>query len=191
MTRDQRSNPTSLHGRPSRNGAACAAIAVGVPELGPNGQTQTVTMPGNPDRLDPCRQPAGQNPPAFNAHSLGGAASGLAQHVFRSPARIQLRSPNAEACAPRRQTKNAVRYIGHFSWDSPSIHKVESAGPGTVGLYRAANPSWDVSPNRRQKSGPSIVTRPQVWRRGFSAGTIRWQIVNNGLDANFIGSEIT
>jgi hypothetical protein len=132
-----------------------------------------------------------KDPPAFNAHSLGGAASGLAQHVFRSPARIQLRSPNAEACAPRRQTKNAVRYIGHFSWDSPSIHKVESAGPGTVGLYRAANPSWDVSPNRRQKSGPSIVTRPQVWRRGFSAGTIRWQIVNNGLDANFIGSEIT
>jgi hypothetical protein len=47
---------------------------------------------------------------AFNTHSLGGGGSGLAQHVFRSPARIQQRIPNGRVCAPRRQAKNALRY---------------------------------------------------------------------------------
>jgi hypothetical protein len=62
-------------------------------------------------RCSECSDDASAKHPApFNAHSRGGTKGGLAQHVFRSPARIQLSSFRGEACAPRRQAKNAVRY---------------------------------------------------------------------------------
>jgi hypothetical protein len=60
MTQDQRSNRVSLNFRPGRNGAACAATTIGVPEQGPNPRILTAMMPGKPDRLDPCLQPIGR-----------------------------------------------------------------------------------------------------------------------------------
>ena len=49
---------------------------------------------------------------AFNAHSPGGG-SGLARPVFRSPARFSnLGALGRQACAPRRQAKNAAVIMG-------------------------------------------------------------------------------
>jgi hypothetical protein len=47
---------------------------------------------------------------AITAHSSGVGGSGLVQHVFRSPARIQFWSPAKQNRAPRRQAKNALHY---------------------------------------------------------------------------------
>src|SRR3954463_4240717 len=58
----------------------------------------------------PDRAPTG-DPPAFNAHSRCGPGSGLAQHVFRLPARLPAAKPRGETSTPRRQPKNAVRYV--------------------------------------------------------------------------------
>ena len=69
-----------------------------------------------------------KDPAANNAHSPGGTGSSLAQHVFRSPARIQLRSPREMARAPRRQAKNAVRYVALSSEHSDDRQACSSIG---------------------------------------------------------------
>jgi len=68
-------------------------------------------------RMSPLRRPLRTNgapaedPAAFNAHSSGTSGSGLVQSVFSSPARTQSRCQPADACAPRRQAKNALHYV--------------------------------------------------------------------------------
>jgi hypothetical protein len=51
-----------------------------------------------------------QDPTEFNAHNPGGKGSGLVQPAFRSPARSPAMDSGGEACAPRRQAKNALHY---------------------------------------------------------------------------------
>ena len=122
MTRYRRSNPTKPNCPPGRSGAVCAATAIGVPDHAPKRSDPGCDDgSGRPDcrgprlqsRCSECSDDASaKDPAAFNAHSLGGTKSGLVQHVFRSPARIQAfdRLSRGEACAPRRQAKNAVRF---------------------------------------------------------------------------------
>ena len=126
MTQDRRSNRMKPNCLPGRDVDACAATATDVAERGPNGQIPTVMiarrlvgaasrpMPRTPSRPRlprmSRRASAEGRSAAFNAHSPGGGGSGLAQHVFRSPARIP--ATESQTGRPvRRAAKRKTLYV--------------------------------------------------------------------------------
>ena len=118
MTRDRHSDRVKPKRPPDRGGDACVATATDVAERAPSSQIPVVTIARRlawvrsmPARCPPeCPDGASaKDAAAFNTHSLGGGGSGLAQHVFRSPARIQPRSP--EWGPVRRAAKRKTLYV--------------------------------------------------------------------------------
>jgi hypothetical protein len=120
MTPDRRFNRTKPNRPSGRYVDACAATATEVVERGPSGQITAVTIARRLVWCGECLPIALQDVPGVHRrriprHSipiaLAAGGSGLAQHVFRSPARIPAtESQTGRPMRPRRQAKNALRY---------------------------------------------------------------------------------
>src|SRR4051812_1555263 len=83
---------------------------------------------------------------AFNTHSPGGEGSGLAQHVFRSPARIPATEPSPKStCAPAKRKTLCITRTKNFQL------KVEVTSFMLIFLRRnsvTTKPNWRARINK-------------------------------------------
>jgi hypothetical protein len=122
----------------------------------------SICRPESPDEA------SAEDPAAFNAHSPSGTGSGLVQHVFRSPARIQQPIPAERLCgAPpseKRSTLSRIKLGDRGRHRSCRRHRTPLAAvsvesQGKVQDNRTRRPSWE-SPRRCRSGRATGSLRP-------------------------------